>query len=402
MKKKLLLTLVILLPVFALAKTYDDVATKYYRSSIYSILVNHNEQKFANEIRSQFLNIPIPDQYNDHDLNIKVITVNKKGNYLDSINQFIDRNHIASRMVAKWFNRDIFDGTCNIDLVSSRSVYNASELEKELASRSARGMSMLADMGDELIGHTFLLVNEIRYQDKGKVSGGIGIGLKILGAVAAVATGSSDFMDMGNSLGDLTASLKGFKVKIITHLYQLVWDEEAATTFYTSHYTDKPDVEKYNAFERDRSMFKLKYLGNVESSGSTTSFLGINEDEPLLMVRKACQRAIDENVADLQKHYDQFRVKAPILETNGNEVKVAIGLKEGITESSKFEVLEAQEKDGRTVYKRVAVIQPVKAHIWDNRFMAKEEGAYGAEFGATTFKKVSGGDIIEGYLVRQM
>ena len=344
----------------------------------------------------------MPDQYNDHDLNVKVITVNKKGNYLDSINQFINNNRVASRMVAKWFNRDIFDGTCNIDLVSSRSIYNASELQKELASRSARGMSMLADMGDELIGHTFLLVNEIRYQDKSKVSGGIGVGLKLLGAAASIVTGSTDFMDMGNSLGDIAASLKGFKVKIVTHLYQLQWDQETATTFYTSHYTANPDPEKCNAFERDRGLFKLKYIGNVESSGSTTSFLGINEDEPLLMVRKACQRAIDENVADLQKQYDQFRVKAPVMEVVGDEVKVAIGLKEGITESSKFEVLEAQEKEGRTVYKRVAVIQPIKSRIWDNRFMAKEEGAYGADFGATTFKKVSGGEIVEGYLVRQM
>ena len=48
----------------AVTATADDkvLSTKYTRSSIYSILVNHTEQKYAKEIRSQFLNIPTPDQ----------------------------------------------------------------------------------------------------------------------------------------------------------------------------------------------------------------------------------------------------------------------------------------------------------------------------------------------------
>ena len=34
--------------------------------------------------------------------------------------------------------------------------------------------------------------------------------------------------------------------------------------------------------------------------------------------------------------------------------------------------------------------------------MASEEGAYGADFGATTFKKESGKDFYPGLLVRQI
>ena len=45
--------------------------------------------------------------------------------------------------------------------------------------------------------------------------------------------------DRGNSTGDMVASYKGFKVNIDTYLYQLVWDEETATKFYTQYYTDK-------------------------------------------------------------------------------------------------------------------------------------------------------------------
>ena len=119
------------------------------------------------------------------------------------------------------------------------------------------------------------------------------------------------------------------------------------------------------------------------------------------MIRKACQRALDENVADLQKKYEQFKIKAPI-ESVEPEIKVRIGMKEGITSESRFEVLEAQDDNGRVVYKRVGTIRPVPSKIWDNRFMAAEENAYGADFGATTFKKESGGDFYPGLLVRQI
>ena len=39
---------------------------------------------------------------------------------------------------------------------------------------------------------------------------------------------------------------------------------------------------------------------------------------------------------------------------------------------------------------------------WDNRYMAAEEGAYGADLKATTFVKVSGGNFYPGMLVREI
>ena len=363
--------------------------------------MSHTDQKFASEIQSQFLAIPTPEQYNNHDLSVKVVSVNNNGKYTDAITRFVNQNQIGSRLIAKWFDRDILTGECSMNLIKERGIYNASELDKELAKRSTRGIAMLEDAGEELIGKTFLLVNEIKYIDKGKRSRLFGNIIQVVGAVAEVATGVQGLSDLGESVGDLTASLKGFKVKIHTRLYQLVWDEETANTFYTLYYSSKPDEEKRKAFEQNRDKFKMKFVGEVESDGSTTSFMGINEDEPLLMVRKACQRAIDDNIADLQKEYDQFRIKAPIVSVEPT-IQVQIGLKEGITKDSKFEVLEAQEKDGRVEYKRVGIIKPVPSKIWDNRYMASEEGAYGADFGATTFKKESGKDFYPGLLVRQI
>ena len=130
------------------------------------------------------------------------------------------------------------------------------------------------------------------------------------------------------------------------------------------------------------------------------AFTDINQHN-LDMVTTLCQRALDENVADLMKKYDQFRIKSPIL-TVDPTITVQIGLKEGVTPNSRYEVLEAQEENGKTIYKRIAVIKPVANRIWDNRYMASEELAYGSDFGATTFIKESGGDIIPGHLVRQI
>lgn len=373
----------------------------YRRSSIYSILLNHTNQQFSKEIGEVFLKMPVPDKYNDHDLSVKVISTSKKQADESDIDAFIDRNGIASRLVARWFDRDYQTGVCTTRLIKERGLYDASEFDKELANRSVRGKAMLEDAGEELIGNTFVLVNDIKYVDKAKRSQNVGAGLRILGAVAAAYTNQSAFNDLGNSIGDIAETLKGFRVIIDTHLYRLIWDEETAMTFYTEYYTGKPDAGKKEAFENNRNKFRLQYVGSQRSKGSNTSFLGVNLDEPEQMIRKACERALDENVAALQRNYEEFKVKTPLVNTE--PIRAEIGLKEGITPDSKFEVLEAvQDKDQRIVYKRVGVIKPLENQIWDNRYMAQEEGAYGADFGHTTFKKVSGGDFYAGMLIREI
>lgn len=375
---------------------------QYRRSSICSFLISRADQSMYDKIQEKYLEIPTPDQYNNHDLSIRILNVDKKGNYADSISQWLDDNRIASRLVAKWFDRDIFTGQCDMALVQQRGLYNATVFDKELAARSSRGQAMLADAGEELIGNTFVLVHEAHYIDNAKRSQNVSTGLKIFGALAGGIIGV-DVSDLFDSLGDLAATFKGFRVKFHTSLYQLVWDDETAAAFYKDMYAMNSDDEgKRKAFEENRGRFKLKFIGDVESSGSQNSFLGISEEHPDIMIRKACQRAIDDNVRDLQHNFEVFRVKSPVTEVNGKEVKVPIGLKEGVNEESEYEVLEANEKDGRIEYKRIGTIVPVKDKIWDNRFMALEEGAYGADLNATTFTVKSGSTPYPGVLVRQM
>lgn len=352
------------------------------------------------------MQIPVPDKFNDHDLSVKVLNIDKKLAGANSakenpaITEFLQNNKVASRLVARWFDRDLLTGQCDMELVKERGLYNATEFDKQLAKRSARGMALLQDAGEDLIGNTFVLVNDIRYVDKNK---GAKIGssiLKALGSIAAAYTGSN-IDDLTDNFGDMLETLKGFKVKINTFLYRLEWNDEQANMFYQEQYASKPDVTKRANFEAARGKYKLKYVGKVESSGGTTSFLGIKEDEPIVMVRKACQRAIDENVVDLQRSYEEFRTKSPLQSVE--PITAYVGMKEGVTSKSKFEVLEVVEMgNGTHKYNRVGVIEPIENLIWDNRFMAVEEGAPGATLGYTTFRKVSGKDFTKGMLIREI
>ena len=394
----IILAALMLVPLFT-ARAQQDDANRYRRLSLCNMLIKHQNEQFADEIEEEFLKIPVSDKYNDHNLSVRVVNMSSSDKLKDesAITQFIDNNLVASRLIAKWFNRDILTGICNMDTIKARGLYDASVFDRELASRSARGMAMLEDAGEDLIGNTYLCMHEITYIDKNKrarVWGAIGQGLL---AVAAAYTGESSYADLGQSVNDLVSTLKGFSVRINTRLYRLVWNEEAMARFYKFHYTPGGPRK----FENERNLYEMEYIGNVNSKGGTTSFLGINEDEPELMIRKACQRAMDENIADLQKKYEQFRIKTPVA-TVSPTITAYIGLKEGVTKDSKYEVLEPEEVDGRIKYKRVAVIKPVPTMIWDNRFMAAEEMAYGADFGATTFIKDSGGDITPGMLIREI
>lgn len=391
----------------ASAQTDNGQEMQYRRSSIYSILINHIDQKFANDIKKAFLQIPVPDKYNDHDLSVKVLSLNeklkgaKKDDENPLISEFLTSNKVASRLVGRWFNRDAYTGACNMDLVKERGLYNATEFDRQLALHSARGMAMLQDAGEELIGNTFVLVNDIRYVDKSKGSKIFGSILKVAGGMASILTGDDSYANMAESMGNIAESYKGFKVRINTFLYRLDWNTEQANLFYQDQYGDGQDAQKKMNFDMARGNYRLRYVGKVESNGGSTSFLGIKEDEPLMMVRKACQRAIDENVVDLQREFEEFRTKTPLL--TAEPITAYVGKKEGITAKSKFEVLETIEmEDGSHKYNKVGEIEPIDGMIWDNRFMATEEGADGATLGYTTFRAVKGKNFAKGMLIREI
>jgi hypothetical protein len=188
---------------------------------------------------------------------------------------------------------------------------------------------------------------------------------------------------------------------IYNNLYRLNWTDEISGTFYSSYWIDKsaPDLVRKAAFDADRQTFTISYVGSQTVSSGKTSLRGVTSKEN--MIKKVCTRAIDEAIVQLQRNYDEFKVKTPLIAVS--PITASIGRKEGITENSKFEVLEKQEDaNGRTSYTRVGVIKPVRGKIWDNRYLSDADGFAGADLGATEFAKVSGGDFYQGLLIREI
>ena len=119
-----------------------------------------------------------------------------------------------------------------------------------------------------------------------------------------------------------------------------------------------------------------------------------------------CTRSIDKNISALQLQYEDFKIKTPVYSLEYNKkgklvgYNIKVGLKESISEKSKFQIVEKRidPETNRTTYKYVATVKPIKGKIWDNRYNAVQESGEGSELQYTTFKKVGGGEILPGML----
>lgn len=388
----------------------------YRRSSLCSILVRHPERKYDFDIAKVFQTIPIPDKYNEHNLDVRDITstmvrknksVRGKKVLDKTITPYIENEDLAKQLVSKWFNRDDGlggDGTFDLDLVKERGLYDADYFDEQMAAQSIRGKSILEDAGEDLIGNTFVIFNDIEYLDKENAAAWASVGVILASGIAQVAVDDyelkNSISDLEKSITDLNDQIGGFRVTITTYLYRLRWDDETAGTFYSQYYTNKPDAAKKAAYNNDKSTFHLDYVGSYKVKTSKTTMGGVKDQHG--MIRKVCQRAIDKNIAELQKEYEDFRVKTPLFSTKPLSAK--IGLKEDITPKSKFEVLEeVEDSEGKIHYRRVGVVKPIKGKIWDNRYMAEfEKENKNNTRTATEFKVVSGKGFYPGMLLRQI
>lgn len=406
------------------AQEQENDAFNYRRSSLYSILISHPNQNMDDEIVNAFMALETPDKYNDHDLSVKVITVNTKNRNQAraQVESFLERNQVAKRMVSKWFSRNKETGGFDPWLVLDRGMYDAMAADVSMAEQSVRGLNSLADNGYELIDNTFVVVNDIQYIDhKANANTAAGV-LLFLGALAdAVVGNDSDDGGSFTQLATLGAAISlmiaGFQVNITSHLYQLEWNDDIADKFYNEYYYDKPLSDSLSmarfvadgtlaarkaAYEDDRFTFSLKYIGSYKAKSNKPVLRGLYNDVDVF--RKVLARAIDKNIVMLQKKYDQFKVKVPL--NSVEPLTAQIGMKEGVTAKSKYEVLMPvfDEASGKFKYTRRGVIAPVPGKIWDNRYMAVEEQAAGSTLQATEFRIVSGSRAAfsEGMLIREI
>lgn len=402
---------------------------KYDRSSLAMAMIIHPEDEFGGAIDSAYHAMPFPDKYDDHSIGVsridnRLITgVQRQGevglikaqygkrlnaNDLEknatALENLLNESRIANYMIAKWFG--LYDGdVCHMGLIQERGQYNATELDVALANQSARGLALLSDAGENLIGNTYMLVHDMTYATAEERAAAAKIALSVLGGLFDAITGG----DLGSSVADLGGAIAdgftGFAVKNHSYLFRLDWNEELANIFYDEYYMTEPDPVKLDKFLKDER-FVLKFVAHEFESSEKTVAKGKKVDREKV-IKMVCTRSIDKNIASLQLQYEDFKVKTPIYEEVFNEkgksigYAVKIGLKEGIDEKSSFQVVRKIEDPTthKTKYRYVANLRPVKGKVWDNRYMAAEEDEKGSELSYTLMKKVSGGEILPGMLV---
>ena len=410
-----------------------EEALSYRRNSLAMVLVYHPEDEFGYEIFKAFDSLPIPDKYDDHNINGWRIIDNStiwgvqrrdsgyyKATYGHQLTaselqanakfteKLLNENQMAKKIIAKWFGLEgtsVEDATFNTELIQTRGQYNANDIDVAVALQTTRGLATLSDAGEELLNNTFVLVNDITYITAEQEAEAAKLAMGVLGGILDGLTGGSSGRELANAAGKIADSFTGFKVKTHSYLYQLEWNDSVAAVFYQFHYTGTPDPAKVQAFLDDNTTYRLKYVAHEYEFDKKSVLKGQYERTEL--VRTICARSMDKNIVALAKQYEDFKVKTPVYSILTNEkgkiegYAAKIGMKEGISENSKFQVVQRLQdpETGKTTYKYVATVKPKKGCIWDNRYNAVLEKADGATLPYTTFVKISGGEILPGMLL---
>lgn len=412
----------------------QENAMDYRRNSLGLMMIYHPEDEFGLDIYKAWDSIPFPDKFDNHNISdARVIIADsvsgvfKKKNGLHkakygktvltgleikanakAIEHVLNNAGMGKQMVARWFNlhgNGPEDAVFDTELIQQRGQYNASDVDVEKALLTARGVALLSDAGEELLSQTFLVVNDMTYITAEERAEAAKTTMKVLGGIFDALTGGNAGKNMANTTAKIADSFSGFKVITNSYLYRLDWNDSIAAIFYNDYYTSTPNPAKINAFLSDSTLFHVTYVAHEHEFAEKTELKGAYPRSE--MVKTQCTRSIDKNIASLQLQYEDFKVKTPVYNVEYDakgRVKgysAKIGMKEGVSEKTSFQVIRRQQdpETGKTTYKYIATVKPVKGQVWDNRYNAVIEKDAGSNLGRTLLKKVSGGEIMPGMLI---
>lgn len=351
----------------------------YRRSSLCIIMLTHRGKEYASEMESVFKNMVLPLRYNRHDIDVKVIPVDKDQNEL-SIRRMLSDNDIAKKIVAKWFNRNSYSGSMNMDLIWERGGYNASYEDVKRAQSTARGTAILTDEGIELLQNTFVLVCDMDYYNRENT----GKGLAIAGAILSIGLGAYGDVQAsrgktetasaayaGSALagvGSAVASdIGGFSVSMDAYLYRLDWSDKSWASVCNDYWVDSSTdfatkQSRKEKFDTDKNSFQLEYIGKYHEKSGKTVFK--SSSELTSVIRNVCANTIQQGMKELAKSYPIFRPRAPFY-FDDNTLFCRIGTKEDVSSGSNCEIVEPVKKNGVFTYKVVGTAIPF--NVWNNQ-----------------------------------
>ena len=154
----------------------------FRRPSMCNFILVHPEEKYLDSITPILKEARIPETYDNHNLSVRVINWTgetfdnalqsfgkPKGLNLDSLSntlevireektpiekmtvlrvntdKFLSNNHIASRLVDQWFNRNPYTGECNMDRVNAAVGMSTQQTDIDMGRRLSGGFGRVQD-----------------------------------------------------------------------------------------------------------------------------------------------------------------------------------------------------------------------------------------------------------------
>jgi hypothetical protein len=387
---------------FAQDNLKDMKETKYRRSSLHTILIESASFPKKDQVLNAYYNAPFPDKYDNHNIGEKSFDLTKYStDTIDSktpemIEKYFKDQQIAKKLVAKWFNRQE-DGSFDYELIGNRGAFNASFLDTKIAAASSDGKYLLQSAGFELINNTFVVVSKMYFVENEPVA-------RVIreAGVRALANQNALVQKIGIKALDKVyeKTKEGYSVWTTSYLYKLKWDETTQGTFFQDMYAEKNQITPATKAKFDSTdIFEMEFVGSQKATTLVTFSLKEQRTEDQI-INLSVTRNIDKVFAKLQRNYDVFKPKVPLF--TGEPITAKIGLKEGLEDGDKFEVLEAvqDQKTGKIEYKNVGTIKVDGDKIWDNRFILSDEPVQEGAIDRTTFN--GGKKFYPGLLIRQI
>lgn len=449
MKRNLLLIIVVINSLAISAQQTEKSQTKYRRSSLNMILLESESFPMKDVVLGSWANYPFPSKYNNHNLDARSISLESMNlsdqelmangylkdtlrtpmdilkataklqglRYLNSdstvavalptekvmyqlkIDKILKEKQIAKQMVAKWYNRSA-NGELNTKLIEERGLFAANTADVAGAKTAEGGEDILREIGKELIANSFTTFTKIDFFENEPVARLIRdvakreLLKKMAGAPQMVVDKSMKVIDLAYD-----KAKDGYTLVSKTWLYQLDWNDTILNKLY--------DIWGQPAEFDKADFFKMKFVG---SNYNTSTILFSKEGRTIeQMIDIALVRNIDNTFAKLQKEYDVFKPKVPILSVD--PITADIGMKEGLSGGEKFEILElnVDPKTGVSEYKVMGTVKVDKKKVWDNQYNLNDgkdvaldkDGNPIPQLTSTSFKG-GGSKIYPGLLLKQV
>lgn len=375
---------------YGLLPTRQTMRDHYRRSSICLILIVHTDKPYADDMARVFQNFPMPQRYNEHNIDVRVVKVSGKQKKND-IERILYNNCVGREVVARWFNRD-YRGRMNMDLVHDRGCYGAFHDDYLRTVNTARGTATLRDEGIELLESTFVLVCDMEYAEQNK---GFKVGAVLAGIGSVAMAVGSAYSEMeaqkAINVGDYAAAyqhranansmaagsaaaaagaaaladLSKFRVRIHSYLYKLRWDQNLTADLFSNYWIDDSTPAAESERRRrsfNNAMYGLEYIGDFAEASSKTKLKSITDIDAVVL--DVCGRSVERSVTALAKKFAIFRPRTPFYCENGS-IYSHIGTKEDVMYGKKYEIVKrSKSKNGKIEYKRVGVVQA--GSPWNN------------------------------------